>query len=345
MAKATATTSPRSTKTKPVDPLDTLLADATTLAPKPTGGKKKTRNTLDLTDEEAGLFNRFCMADATLKMAKGHQEGSKAVLLPLLTDKLISFWCEVGHRTPNPRLQTPTAQVILQARETLKFDLPANEDGEPCSVTEALMQVGFDEETAEAIRESEFNETTELRFANISKLRNDNDNPLAKKTMDKLLKLVIENFTPAERALLLEKVNNVTINEGFLDRSVKHVDGDPVKLKALFQVVRPTFLMSQVEWSGGLDVAIKTLEGDKPQPITTEAIPAQSTAIPKWQTSEDGNWKASAVGNVAKLYMIQGDSQVEVATKTCAGGASHAEQTCKKWMRDENYRGETLAKK
>jgi hypothetical protein len=209
-------------------------------------------------------------------------------------------------------------------------------------VADALMTVGFDEEKAEEIREREFTEKTELRFANISKLRED---PAQKKVVDKLLMLVLENFTPAERGVLLEKVNTVTLNEGFLDRAVTHADRDPVKLKALFQVVRPTYLMSHIVWKGDLTTAMTTLESEKAAPVATASIPTPTTALPKTFASDDGQWKATCVGAEAKLFMVQGGAEIEMATKVCSGGASHAEQTCKKWMRDPEYRAESLKKK
>jgi hypothetical protein len=347
MAKSTSR--PASTKTRTpaaaADPLDSLLNDATSIEPKKPGAKKKQRDLIELTDGEATAFDRFCMADAALKMAKGHQEGSKATILPVLTDKLLRMWCEEGRRTDNPRVQTEQGQAILQARENLRFDIPAGEDGEPGTVTDALMAVGFDEDKANEIREREFTETTELRFAAINKLREDPD---SKKVVDKLLKLVLENFTPAERAKLLEKVNNVTLNEGFLDRAVQHADSDPSKLKSLLSVVRPTFLMSQIVWKGELTEAVKTLsKDDKPAPVVSaDAIPATTApAVPKIFTSDDGQWKATCAGNEAKLFMIQAGAEIEMATKVCTGGVSHAEQTCKKWMRDDNYRAESLKKK
>lgn len=344
MAKAKTTTAPKTsrTTTKKVDPLDSLLNDATNVHTKKPASKKKQRELIELEPTEAVAFDRFCMADATLKMAKGHQEGSKATILPVLTDKLIRMWCEEGHRTDNPRVQTENGQAILQARENLRFDIPAGEDGEPGTVADALIAVGFDPDKAEEIRQKEFTEKTELRFANISKLRDDDN---SRKIVDKLLRLVLDNFSPAERAVLLEKVNTVTLNEGFLDRAVTHAECDASKLKALFQVVRPTFLMSQIVWKGDLDTAMKTLETEKPvAPTTTAAIPAPTNALPKTFASEDGKWKAQFVGNEAKLFMIEGGVEVEMATKVCSGGASHAEQTCKKWMRDGDYRAETLAK-
>jgi hypothetical protein len=335
MAKATA-------RTPKIDPLDSLLNDAAPVATKKPGSKKKQRDVIELAPTEATAFDRFCMADAALKMAKGHQEGSKATILPVLIDKLLFMWCEEGHRTENPRVTTDNGQAILQARENLRFDIPAGDDGEPGTVADALMAVGFDEAKAEEIREREFTEKTELRFANISKMRED---PAQKKVVDKLLTMVMENFTPAERKVLLEKVNTVSLNEGFLDRAVAHVDADPVKLKALFQVVRPTFLMSQIVWKGDLDTAMKTLDTEKPAKVESAAIPAPTTALPKTFTSDDGQWKATCVGGEAKLFMVQGGAEIEMATKTCSGGATHAEQTCKKWMRDAEYRAESIKKK
>jgi hypothetical protein len=330
---------------KKVDPLAALLDDAKTIAPKKPGAKKKERELIELDASEARAFDRFCMADAALKMAKGHQEGSKASILPVVTDKMLQMWCEEGHRTDNPRVQTENGQAILQARETLRFELPANEDGSVGTVTEMLQSVGFSEEKAEEIREREFTETTELRFANISKLRED---PKSKKLVDKLLTLVLENFEPEDRKVLLEKVNNVTLKEGFLDRSVAHVDRDPALLKALFQVVRPTFLMSHIVWKGDLNDAVKTLEGTTAETLTTPAIkiPAATTVAPKIALSfksDDGQWKASYVGLEATLFMVQGGTEIEMKKKTCTN-EGHAKATCQKWMRDPAYRAETLKK-
>lgn len=339
---ATATKSPR--KPKAVDPLESLLNDATPLAPKKPGAKKKQRDLIELTEQEALTFNRFCMADAAMKMAKGHQESSKGTILPVLKDKLLNIWCEEGHRTDNPRVQTENGQAILQARESLRFELPVGDNGEPGTVIDALMSAGFSEDEAEAIREKEFTETTELRFANITKLRDDAD---TKKIVDKLLKLVLDEFSPNERAVLLEKVNAVTLNEGFLDRAVTHANCEPIKLKALLDVVRPTFLMSQIVWKGELNDAVKSLEAAAatPAPALAPSIPTPTTAIPKVFNSDDKQWRASYIGGEAKLFMVGADSDVLVATKNCSGGPSHAEQTCKKWMREPNYRAESMKAK
>jgi hypothetical protein len=330
MTTRRATPSRTTTRTTD-DPFAALVGEAKAAPTTKKTTKKKDRTHLDLTPDVAAAFDRFCAADATLKMAKGAQEAAKSLVLPVLTDKLLDTWCEEGHRIENPRLQTQLGQAILQAREILKFDLPANEEGEVGTVTDLLVDAGFEEDKAQTIRREEFTETTELRFNNITKLRED---PKAKKVVDKLLKLVIENFTADERGVLLEKVNHVEVKKGFLDRVVGHVDGDAEKLKKLLNAVRPQFLLSHVVYNGQLADAVAQLG-------TTAGTTLNAPATPPVVFEQD-EWRAVATGNVARLYSVGSDTPL--VEKTCSGGHDHAKMTCQKWLRDDAYRNESIAK-
>lgn len=328
------------TTTEEIDPLATLLSDAVEIEKK-APGKKKDRETLELSTSETAAFDRFCAADAAMKLSKGNQETAKSVILPVLTDKLIKLWCAEGRRTDNPQIVTEQGRAIFQAREVLKFDLPADENGEPGTVTDLLMGVGFTEKEANEIRAAEFSEKTELRFCNISKLRED---PANKKVVDKLLKMVIDNFTPTERAILLEKVNNVEVKEGFLDRAVTHADKDPTKLKSLFQAVKPQFLMSGITYKGDVNDAMKKLQGNEGTTVDSVPIPAPQIVPTVEFKSPDNMWKATARGTEAKLLMMQGNNEIEMFMRNCTN-IDHAKATCQKWMRDPDYRAETLSKK
>jgi hypothetical protein len=324
------------------DPFAALVGE-TKAVEKKKSGKKKDRAVLELNDDEAQAFNRFCMADATLKMAEGHQQASKGTILPVLTDKLLNMWCEEGHRTDNPVITTDSGRAILQAREKLSFELPVDENGNTGSTTELLQSVGFSENEAAEIAQREFSEKVELRFSNITKLR---DEPKGKKVVDKLLKFVLENYNAEERGMLLEKVNHVTLNEGFLDRAVGHVNRDPVRLKALFTAVKPQFLMSHIVYNGEIADAVKTLTGEAPKEIkgsiATPTVAAPKNSIPTEVFSDDKQWKAVANGNEVTLFMIQGGREFNQGKKVCSGGVPHAQQTAKKLCRDPEYRATFL---
>jgi sulfur carrier protein ThiS len=320
-----------------INPLEALLEDATTVETKKPSKAKEKRNVITLDGEKANAFDTFCMADAALKMAKGHQESAKGVILPVLTDDVLQMWCKDGARGENPRIQTTNGQAVIQIRENLKFEL--GEDQTPAGLLES---VGTDAAKAAAIVEQEFTTTTELRFGNISALMND---PEKEPVVKKLLKMVLEKFTPEERKVLLEKVTKVEVNKGFLDRAVTHADRDPVMLKALFSVVKPGYLFSGIVWNGELSDAVKTLEGKPKTEKIASSIPTVEVPVAtKIYDSGDNQWRAKQSGNVAKLFMMNGDAEVEMATKSCDGGAEHAQRTCEKWMRDPAYRAETMQK-
>lgn len=328
------------TKRQTVDDLfDALSESAETISSK-SSSKKKDRPHIELTENEQKAFDNFCAADVVHKMAEGRQKAAKSLILPILRKKLLEKWLDQGHKTENPVVQTEKARANFVVRDILKVELSEKEDGSPGSVRDRLMEVGFEEEKADTIFDREFSETVETNFRNLNELRNGEPNEV--KAVTKLMKLVMENFSPEERRLLTRKQTKVEVNDGFLDRAVQHCE-DIDQLDNLLSVVSPQWVLSHMTYSGrDLKQAVADLTGGE-LPSTLDS-PTKSEDF----YSNDRKWKAVANGNTASLFNCDNGNEVLIGNKKCAGGADHARMTCKKWLRDDAYRDAdvlTFAKK
>lgn len=319
-------------KTKTDDLLNLLGANASTTE-KPKGGKKKDKPTLELTPDEQKAFDAFCAADVVYKMAEGKQGSAKALILPVLRRKLLEKWLEEGRKTDNPTIQTTNARANFVVREALKIDIPENADGTPGSVKDRLVEL-FGEKEGTEIFEREFTEKVDLGFKSLTKLRN--GDVQEQKVVNKLLKMVIDNFTPDEQRLLLTRETKVEVNDGFLDRAVQHCEGSIEKLDSLLNVVAPQWVLSHMTYQGkDLGAAVAELTGGE--------LPVMDTPTKTEEFySSDNQWKAVAKGAEASLYKVNGTEEVFMGTKKCSG-IDHARNSCRKWMRDPEARSESLA--
>ena len=320
-------------KTSKTDDLFNALSQAAAPVDKKGTSKKKDKPKLDLTPDEQKAFESFCAADVVYKMAEGKQGAAKSMILPVLRRKLLEKWLEEGHKTDNPTIQTNNARANFVVREILKIEIPEKADGEPGSVKDRLLEAGFSEDEAQAIYEREFTEKTELGFKSLSKLRQ--GDPAEQKVVNKLIKLVVENFSPDEQRLLLTRETKVEVNDGFLDRAVQHCP-TVERLDALLNVVAPQWVLSHMTYQGkDLKAAVADLTGGElpsvEAPVKTEEF-----------YSSDNQWKAVAKGAEASLYKVNGTEEVFMGTKKCSG-IDHARNSCRKWMRDPEARSESLA--
>jgi hypothetical protein len=297
-------------------------------------GKKKDKPQIDLNEAEQKAFESFCASDVIFKMAEGKQKASKSLVLPVLRRKLLEKWLAHGSKTDNPVVITEKARANFVVRDILKIDLPEKEDGTPGTVKDRLLDAGFDEDEASTICDREFKERVEMNFRPLNDLRT--GDPGEQKAVNKLLKLVLENFSTDEQRLLLRRETKVEVTDGFLDRAPHHAGDSIEKLDALLTVIAPQWVLSHMTYSGkDLTQAVADLTGGE--------LPIVNTPVkPQEFFSQDREWKAVAKGNEASLYKLNGDGETFLGTKKCNGGADHAVMTAKKWLRDADYRATSM---
>jgi hypothetical protein len=320
-------------KTQNDDLFDALAGEATAVESKKSKTKKD-KPQIDLNDGEESAFEALCASDVIYKMAEGKQKAAKSLVMPILRRKLLEKWMVSGHRTDNPVVQTGKARANFVVRDILKIELPEKEDGTPGSVKDRLLEAGFEPDAAQEIYDREFTEQTVVNFRPLNDLREGTAHE--QDVVGKLMKLVLENFSPEERKLILRKETKVEINDGFLDRAVQHSGESVERLDALLTVIAPQWVISHMTYSGkDLKQAVADLTGGElPEvdaPIKTQEF-----------ISNDKEWKAVAKGGEASLYKVIEGNEVFLGTKKCNGGADHAVMTCKKWLRDADYRASSI---
>lgn len=321
-------------KTKQVDDFD-AIANLLEESSKPSKGKKKNKPNIELTEAEKKLFDAFCAADVIAKMAKGKSDTAQSLIKPILRRKLMEKWLETEHKTDNPTIITENARANFVVRDILKVDVPDKDNGEPGSVLDRLLEAGFDEEEAEVIFKREFTEKKDINFRNLRDLRD--GTPEESAAVKKLLKLVRDEFSPQEQKMLLKKETKVEVNEGFMDRAIKHAADSIEKLDALLTVVQPQWVLSHMNFSGAdLHSIFNNATGGELQTTTVESKPEEFY-------SADKLWKATCKGTEALLYKCSDSVEKLIGVKQCKGGIDHARSTCKKWLREENYRNQFIA--
>lgn len=327
---------PTTKKRKTTNDLFEALSQNAENVPQKKSSKTKERPQVELDETQQLAFEAFCSSDVICKIAEGKQKASKALILPILRQKVLKQWLEQGRKTENPVVQTTNARANFVVRNILKIDIPENEDGTPGSINKRLVEAGFNEEEAEKIAEQEFSERVELNFRSLNELR---DGEVAEqRVIKKLMSLVLDNFTIEEQRLLLRKETKVEVNENFIENAIEHANGSFEKLDALLSVASPQWVLSQMTYSGGdLKQEFEELTGgDLPEmevPLTSEEF-----------YSADNQWKAVVQGDKASLYKCsEEEGEILLGTKKCNGGPNHARMTCKKWLRDDSYRSTTIA--
>lgn len=238
-----------------------------------TAAKKSDRPVIELTydDHETKLYaeqvDRFTAADAAKKGIDGLIKTAQAALKPYLITRVMQMWVDQGRKMDNPRVQTPGGSSFnFQVKDTLTgargFKVPKDENGQPVPIEKHLAAHGVSKDLISNLKDSgEFKEQQVLGFVDMTKL--ETDQPVL---AERLMALVLAanqggvttskgekiKFNDNELELILEQSNNITVKEGFLDRSVtycKDVTDDPevavTMLQNLLTAVPPQWAFGQ----------------------------------------------------------------------------------------------------
>jgi hypothetical protein len=313
------------------------------------GPKKKPRDIIELKDESLKVYadavDRLAAASHAKKAIEGHLKAAQAIVVPYIRQQVLGEWIQQDKRTENPRVQTPNgSSFIFQCKDTLTgtrgFRVPKDEDGTPVDIRTHLASHGISDELIEQLMVAQEFVQEEVLGINMRVL--EKNHPAVS---EKILNLILAaseggvtdsegneiSFSEEEINVILEKNNDVTVKEGFLDRSIKHVksvsDGEEEAqrlLERLLMAVPPQWAVGSVNCLRPDETIQRLLHEEPPA-----AIPVQ--APPEFKETADGKYTIKTEGNVLTVYRKTDSKQL--AKKICTD-PMHATNTVKKWMRD-----------
>jgi hypothetical protein len=321
--------------------------------------KKATRAgiTIQLDDEsDRTAMNDYCLSKAVADKTGGQLDAARAVLQPRLIERVLGMMLENKGRVDNPEFLSPDGRLVFVVANTVKVQVPTNEDGSPGSLVEYLGSVGLAADRAEAVANL-FRQEKTLEMVPLSTLRR--REPVV---ANKLMRLLV-GLTQAEAneiALLLvekgrqplaEKIKalvGLTPDEG----KKVYVAGNEVtpkdnmkpeqvidelcemcttvdELQAAFTACKVEYRITGVKYVGDL------AEGAAGLMQRPDEVPEVFT--------KDKKYKATWSGINATLFVQDGDEYKPLGTKECKDPL-HAKNTARKWVTNPAYLAETLAK-
>ncbi len=153
-----------------------------------------------------------------------------------------------------------------------------------------------------------------------------------------------DHLTSEEQALVLEHSVETLVKECWKDMAVMlacrvsggNVEEGVIALSKLYSVLPPTFVMSQMAFSGELRKAFDNLQ--TPPPASKQII-----------ESANNKYIAVCEDRDCTLYLVKPDGEEQVngkqvskiGTKKCVN-ANHAEMSVNKWFRDPDALNEAI---
>ena len=360
-AKKIAVAEPAAAPVAPMSAKDRLASKARQ-QPLPSTSKKKARDTISLgqttgdavSDEESKVIaeavDRLCAAAHAEKAIKGHQEAARALVLPFTRLLVLTSWAEEGRKLDNPKFVTPSgSSFILQCKDTLSGPRgfrAKGSDGRAIPVADYLRNYGVPDDLIEVLEKAnEFKEEILLTI-NMPKLEKEKP-AIASRLMDLILAAneggVTDKdgnkikFSDEELGMITERKNEVTVKDGFLERSISHVKSiaaddknAAARLDVLLTAVAPQWAVSQAFCADPDKGILKLLHEKVPEKVTTAEEIAKPSP-PVNHTTADGKHTLRVEGLI--ISIVRNSDKKEMGKKTCKD-TQHLANSVRKWTTD-----------
>lgn len=318
--------------------LDSLMGKAKEVKTKPTTAKKDKPVMKCETPDEEAILDQFTAADAIFKVAEAGQTQAKAAANALFKRKFLTLCVQRGAMPDNPHCTSTNSRCNLIVKHLKKLKRGADDPG----VREQLEAMGVPEADIAKVEEKIVRPKVTLGLRPFTDLTGEESTPKQQEVAEKLMALVQENFDGDELELLLDKKTELFVEKEWqnlaLQVAIKQSEGDEEAaigmLDALFGVISPQFVLSQMVFSGQLSEAFDKLR--LAPPVSNEA---------KEMIRGDGKYKALIKGNEVSLFLLRpGAEEKFVGSKKCMN-PGHAEATAKKLFKDSEYLNEFMVSK
>ena len=320
------------------------LASKTKSKAEPKAAAKKSHQVVLIDDPLiAAAIEKFLAASHAKKVAAGQETVNKAILLPFVKSKrLRDMATSGGAKIESIEYQTPSgSHFLLQCKDTISgargFRAPKDKDGNPLPIDQHLKSSGLPDALISRLQnENEFKDETTLSV-NLSKMEKERP-----KLAEKLMSLIMAaneggvtdsdgnkiEFSDDDIAVMIDKNNDVTVQEGFLGRALSHCkavsknDADcGALLEKLLTAIPP-------QWAIGSQFSADP-EGQLAAMLS--AAPQEGAKGPVDHKTDDGKYTIHEEG--MELTVIRNSDTKEMGKKTCTD-SDHVKNSVRKWKTD-----------
>lgn len=231
--------------------LSDLLGTAT---PKAKGKPaKKNEVYLDGDPQFTTVVDDYAASAIIADIAAEQKKQDGTALKSLALERYIELWANSGAKPDNPLMRSQHANVRLQVKDLYTVSLPEDATLGADAVSQLLLDEDLDDEETEELV-SCVKLVQNLATKPLDKLRNGSD--AEKKVAEKVLRILAENLSREERALVLETKPALEVDAEALNAKINEFcENDPDKLRAVLSVFVPQLALSQVKHDNALQVA------------------------------------------------------------------------------------------
>jgi len=199
-------------------------------------------------------FERFALAKQIFEKAEARMKAEEGILKDTLIDSFADSLSRLRCKPSNPRLIVyKDNKVDIEGLFQVQSKFYPQADPE-CQGTahdkliSALVKAGLPANMAENLVTNEIacsDKTTVRPFSDLI-----NGSPIEQQLAQKLMQLLLDNFTVDERSLLLMPVEKYEIKDGFFERLALYVPSKE-HILACIKVLRPTHFISHIKVGAG----------------------------------------------------------------------------------------------
>lgn len=212
--------------------------------------KKQDRPSIPVPATLLASFERFAYAKEIEQIAEARMKAEEGILKDTLIDSFADSLSRMKCKPANPRLTVakdgkPDSEGLFQVQA--KFYPQADPECQGNArdkLVSALVKAGLSAELAEKVVTNEVacaDKTTIRPFSEMIE-----GAPIEQQLAQRLMKLLLENFTDDERSLMLAPVEKYEIKDGFFERLAMYVP-DKAGILACIRVLRPTHFLSHLK--------------------------------------------------------------------------------------------------
>jgi len=211
--------------------------------------KKNDRPTFAVPQAILPSVERFIAAKQVAEMAESRMKAEEGIVKETMIDSFAESIVKLRCKPTNPRMTIakdgkPDIECLFQVQS--KFYPQAAQGDGPVSerLKAAFVAAGVSDETADKLLKFEVaceDKTTLRPFSELM-----NGAPVEQELAGRVMKLLLENFTDQERALILQPSEKIEVKDGFFERLGMYVK-DKAEALAAIRVMKPVSFMSHMK--------------------------------------------------------------------------------------------------